>query len=59
MTHKRFGVEHIVAVLKQAGLGAPVADRIRHFGIAEQTVYRWKRRYAESGPVPAGRLSRQ
>ncbi len=36
----------IVAVLKQAELGALVADLIRHLGIAEQTFFRWKRRYA-------------
>jgi len=35
-----------VAVLKQAELGAPVADLIRHLGIAEQTFYQWKQRYA-------------
>ncbi len=46
MKRKRFHVEQIVAVLKQAELGAPVADLIRHLGIAEQTFYRWKRRYA-------------
>jgi len=43
---KRFSVEQIVAVLKQAEMGAPVAELIRHLGIAEQTFYRWKRRYA-------------
>jgi len=43
---KRFSVEQIVAVLKQAELGTPVVDLIRHLGIAEQTFYRWKRRYA-------------
>lgn len=46
MKRTRFSVEPIVAVLKQAELGAPVADLIRHLGIAEQTFYRWKRRYA-------------
>jgi putative transposase len=43
---KRFSVEQIVAVLKQAEMGTPVADLIRHLGIAEQTFYRWKQRYA-------------
>lgn len=43
---KRFCVEQIVAVLKQAELGAPVADLIRQLGIAKQTCYRWKRRAA-------------
>ncbi len=46
MKRKRFSVEQIVAVLKQAEMGAPVADLIRQLGIAEHTFYRWKRRYA-------------
>ena len=46
MKRKRFSVEQIVAVLKQAEMGAPVSDLIRHLGIAEQTFYRWKQRYA-------------
>lgn len=46
MKRKRFSVEQIVAVLKQAELGMPVADLIRQVGIAEQTFYRWKRQYA-------------
>ena len=45
MKRKRFSVEQIVAVLKQAEMGTPVADLIRHLGIAEQTFYRWKKRY--------------
>jgi putative transposase len=43
---KRFSVEQIVAVLKQAELGMPVVDIIRKVGISEQTFYRWKRLYA-------------
>jgi putative transposase len=43
---KRFSVEQIVAVLKQAQLGMPVADLIRQIGISEQTFYRWKKQYA-------------
>ena len=46
MKRKRFSVEQIGAVRKQAEMGAPVADLIRHLGIVEQTFYRWKRRYA-------------
>jgi len=42
---KRFSVEQIVAVLKQAELGIPVAELIRQVGISEQTFYRWKKRY--------------
>jgi putative transposase len=45
MKRKRFSVEQIVAVLKQTEIGTPVADLIRHLGIAEQTFCRWKQRY--------------
>jgi hypothetical protein len=37
MKRKRFSVEQIVAVVKQAELGLPVADLIRQVGISEQT----------------------
>jgi putative transposase len=43
---KRFSVEQIVAVLKQAELGMPMADIIRQVGVSEQTFYRWKKQYA-------------
>jgi putative transposase len=46
MKKKWFSIEQIVAVLKQAELGMPVADLIRHVGISEQTFYRWKKQYA-------------
>jgi putative transposase len=42
---KRFSVEQIVAVLKQAELGMAVADIVRQTGISEQTFYRWKKVY--------------
>ncbi|CAB3759812.1 transposase IS3/IS911 family protein [Burkholderia paludis] len=46
MKRKRFSIKQIVAVLKQAELGMPVADVIRQVGISEQTFYRWKKQYA-------------
>ena len=51
MKRKRFSVEQIVAVLKQAELGMPVADLIRQIGISEQTFYRWKKQYAGFSPT--------
>jgi putative transposase len=39
---KRFNVEHIIAVLKQAAR-VPLAEVIRRVGISEQTFYRWKK----------------
>ncbi|SEO60337.1 putative transposase [Nitrosovibrio sp. Nv6] len=46
MKKKRFSIEQIVAVLKQAELGMPVADLIRQVGISEQIFHRWKKQYA-------------
>lgn len=45
MRRKRFSVEQIVAVLKQAEVGVPVVEVIRQAGISEQTFYRWKKQY--------------
>jgi putative transposase len=41
--HKRFNVEQIVAVLKQAEAGVPLAELIRPVGISDQTFYRWRK----------------
>lgn len=46
MKKKRYSVEQIVSILKQAELGLPVADLIRQVGISEQTFYRWKKQYS-------------
>ena len=45
MKRKRFSVEQVVAVIKQAEVGTPVTGLIRTVGITEQTFYRWKKRY--------------
>ena len=39
---KRFSVEQIVAVLKQAELGLPVAELTPKLGISEQIFCRWR-----------------
>jgi putative transposase len=46
MKRKRFSVEQIVAVSKQAELDMPVAVFLRQVGNSEQTFYRWKTQYA-------------
>ncbi len=46
MKRKRFSVEQIVAIVKQAEMGLPVAELIRRVGISEQTFYRWKKHYS-------------
>ena len=56
MKKKRFSVEQIVAVLKEAELGAPAAELIRKVGISEQTFYRWKKVYGGLGVAEVRRL---
>lgn len=45
MKQKRFNIEQIVAVLKRAEAGMPLAELIRRVGISEQNFYRWKKQY--------------
>jgi putative transposase len=42
MKRKRFAVEQIVAVLKEAEAGMPVAASIRRISVTEQMFYRWQ-----------------
>jgi putative transposase len=53
---KRFSVEQIVAVMKQAEAGVPVAELIRKVGISEQTFYRWKKQYVGMELDQAGQM---
>jgi putative transposase len=53
---KRFSVEQITAVLKQAEAGSPVGDLCRQVGISEQTFYRWKKAYGGMLPSEAREL---
>jgi putative transposase len=46
MRKKRFSVEQMIGVMKQAEVGVPVAEVIRKAGISEQMFYRWKAKYA-------------
>ena len=45
MKRKRFAVEQITAMLKQVDLGTPAAQVCRQYGVSEQSLYRWKKRY--------------
>jgi putative transposase len=53
---KRFSVEQITAVLKQAEGGIPVRDVCRQAGVSEQTFYRWKKVYGGMLPSEAREL---
>jgi putative transposase len=56
MKKSRYTEEQIVFALKQAELGAPVDEVCRKLGIAEQTFYRWKTKYAGLMPSDVKRL---
>ena len=46
MKRKRFSVEQIAAIVKQAEMGMPLVKLIRKVGISEQTFYRGKKQYS-------------
>ena len=56
MPRKTFSEEQMIAALRQAEAGAPVGEVCRKLGIAEQTFYRWKRKFAGMGVAELRRL---
>jgi putative transposase len=56
MKRKRYREPQIVFALQQAEAGTPVAEVCRKLGIAEQTFYRWKKRYGDLGVSEIRRL---
>ena len=46
MKRKRYTEEQIAFALRQAESGTPVSEIVRKMGVAEQTFYRWKKKYA-------------
>jgi putative transposase len=53
---KRFSVEQITAILKQADLGTPIQELCRVHGVSEQSYYRWKKIYGGMEPSEAREL---
>lgn len=53
---KRFTEEQIISILKQQEAGMAVKDLIRQHNITEQTLYRWKSKYAGMEVKEAQRL---
>ena len=49
MKKSRYSAEQVAFALRQAESGTPVPDVCRKIGIAEQTFYRWKKRFAGMG----------
>jgi putative transposase len=56
MKKSQFTEAQIAFALRQAESGTPVAEIIRKLGIAEQTFYRWKKKYAGLGVAELRRL---
>jgi len=56
MKRKRYTEQQIVFALQQAEAGTAVAEICRKMGIAEQTFYRWKKRYGDLGVSEIRRL---
>ena len=56
MERKRFSVEQITGILKQAELGTPVQELCRIHGVSEQSFYRWKKIYGGMEPSEAREL---
>ena len=56
MKRSRFSEEQIVYALQQAESGTPIGDVCRQLGVAEQTFYTWKKKYAHLGVSKLRRL---
>ena len=50
MARKRYSVERIVAAVKAHEGGTSIGDICRKLGIAEATLYRWKKEYGGLEP---------
>jgi len=49
MKSSRYTAEQIASATRQAESGTPVPEVCRKMGIAEQTFYRWKKKFAGMG----------
>ena len=56
MRNSRFSMEQILSVLKEAEAGSKVSELCRRYGIAEQTLSRWKAKYGGMAVSDAKRL---
>jgi putative transposase len=56
MKCKRYTEEKIISILKEHEAGASVPDMARRYGIAENTIYRWKSKFGGMEVSEAKRL---
>ncbi len=56
MKRSRYTAEQVAFAMRQAESGTSVPEICRKMGIAEQTFYRWKRKFAGMGIAEVRRL---
>lgn len=56
MKKSRFTEEQIAFALRQTEGGTPVREVCRKLGVSEQTIYRWKKKFAGMGVAEVRRL---
>ena len=56
MKSSRYTAEQVAFAMRQAESGTPVPEVCRKVGIAEQTFYRWKKKYAGMGVAEVRKL---
>lgn len=56
MKRKRYTEEQIISILKQHEAGRTMVDLAREYGMAENTLYRWKAKYGGMEVSEAERL---
>ena len=56
MRKSRYTEEQIIAVLKEAEGGLPVAELTRKYGVSAFTFYKWKKRYSGLNVSEAKRM---
>jgi len=56
MKSSRYTPEQVAFAMRQAESGTPVPEVCRKMGIAEQTFYRWKKKYGGMGVAEVRKL---
>jgi putative transposase len=56
MKSSRYSPEQVTFALRQAESGTPVPEVCRKMGIAEQTFYRWKKKFTGMGVAEVRKL---
>jgi len=56
MKRSRFSESQIVFAVKQAEAGVPIAELARKYGVSENTIYNWRKKYGGLSPSELQRL---